>query len=96
MRTKAKKDDNQDEIVEALRAAGASVAITSAQHKGFPDLVVGYDGKTYLMEVKDGSKVPSKQRLTPDQERFFADWKGHVCVVNSVDAALAVLGLVQG
>ncbi len=90
---KRKKDDNQDEIVAALREAGASVAITSAVHKGFPDLVVGFNGRTFLLEVKDGSKVASAQKLTPDQVRFFADWKGHAVVVRSVEDALAAIGL---
>lgn len=90
---KKKKDANQDEIVKALRDAGATVAITSAVHKGFPDLVVGFKGRTYLLEVKDGRKIPSAQKLTPDQVRFFAEWEGHAAVVNSVEAALAAIGL---
>ena len=92
MRQKAKVDDNQAEIVDALRAVGASVAVTSAQHKGFPDLVVGYMGKTFLLEVKDGSKPPSARRLTSDQERFFADWQGHCAVVCNAEEALAEIG----
>ncbi len=102
MRRAAKIDTNQNEIVDALRLAGATVAITSAVGGGFPDLVVGYECRNYLIEVKDGKKSPSKQRLTPDQKIFlFGDpgnekslpWAGSVTVVNSVEAALAVIGL---
>jgi hypothetical protein len=52
MRFAARVDKNQSEIVSALRAAGAFVWII-----GLPvDLLVGFDGQTYLVEVKDGSK----------------------------------------
>ena len=101
MRRAAKIDANQNEIVDALRLAGASVAITSAVGDGFPDLVVGYEGENYLLEIKDGKKSPSKQRLTPDQKIFFFGdpgnkksfpWAGSATVVNSVEAALAAIG----
>ena len=55
-RRAAKIDDNQPELVRLMRAMGVSVAITSAAHDGFTDLVVGFGGITVLVEVKDGSK----------------------------------------
>jgi hypothetical protein len=68
MRYAARVDANQQSIVKALRDAGAYVWII-----GLPvDLLVGFDGKTYLVEVKDGSK----KRLTKLQEDFFASWCG--------------------
>lgn len=90
---RARPDDNQDTIVKDLRAIGASVAVTSAAGDGFPDLVIGYQGKNYLLEVKDGNKPPSKQKLTPDQVRFHRDWRGSVFIANSPDQALALLGV---
>ena len=85
MRQAAKVDDNQAEIVKAYRELGFSVVSAAAMGKGFPDLVVGIYGVTDLVEVKDGSKIPSKRKLTPDQVAFFDDWKGSVRVVNSLD-----------
>lgn len=76
MRRAAKIDANQTRIVDALRAGGATVFITSAVGDGFPDLVVGYCGETFLIEVKDGAKAPSRRRLTADQERFHGAWTG--------------------
>lgn len=71
-------DANQSEIVAALRACGCTVAITSDVGGGFPDLVVGYQGRNFLLEIKTpGGK------LTPDQ----------VEVVKDVDEALAVVGV---
>lgn len=84
MRRAARVDDNQSEIVEAYRAHGCSVAITSAVGDGFTDIVVGYRGLSELVEIKDGSKKPSLQKLTPDQERFHGEWKGAIRVVRSI------------
>lgn len=87
----AKIDDNQKSIVNALRDVGASVQSLAAIGKGCPDLLVGYQGINYLMEIKDGSKVPSAQKLTIDQEHWHSVWKGVVHVVKSEDEALKIL-----
>ena len=93
MRLDARTDANQNEIVQALRDVGASVAITSALGKGFVDLVAGYRGVNYLIEIKDGSKPPSARRLTPDEQEFFDTWRGAVFVANNVDEALEIIGV---
>lgn len=74
-----------------LRRCGASVQILSAVGKGCPDLLVGYRGKNYLLEVKDGKKKPSARRLTPDEEDFFLSWKGQVSVVREFGEAWDVI-----
>lgn len=91
MRKAAKTDANQTQVVNALRQAGASVQSLAAIGKGCPDLLVGYQGINHLMEVKDGSKVPSAQKLTIDQEHWHSVWKGVVHVVKSEDEALKIL-----
>jgi len=93
MRQAPKIDANQKEIVDALRKVGACVFSTAGQAKGFPDLVVGFRGVNYLIELKDSSKPPSKQALTPDQVKFHQTWTGQVTVVNSVETALKAIGL---
>jgi Holliday junction resolvase len=91
MRTAARRDDGENEIVKALRQAGAVVRVVT-QGDGIPDLLVGYNGFTILMEVKDGTKPPSKRKLTEAEEKFFAEWDGGMLViVNSVEEALEVL-----
>lgn len=94
-RRAAKVDDNQREVVAALRAAGATVQHLHAVGAGCPDLLVGYHGVNYLLEVKDGNKPPSKRKLTPDQEVWHRDWRGSVHVVKDIDEALGVIGVVQ-
>lgn len=87
MRRSARIDANQPAVVEFFRKAGCSVAITSALGGGFPDLVVAKRGLTIVVEVKDGSRKPSEQRLTEDEERFFGAWLGHWYVVRSIEDA---------
>lgn len=85
MRRAAKTDGNHTEIVTALRNAGFSVRSTAAISDGFPDAVAGYGGRTFLLEFKDGSKPPSARKLTPDQVKFRAEWKGDYTVLESVE-----------
>lgn len=87
----AKVDRNQPEIVSALRKVGVSVQHLHSVGAGCPDLLCAINGYTFLVEVKDGAKVPSAQKLTPDQVEWHAGWKAPVHVVNSIDAALAVV-----
>ena len=91
MRYANRIDANQNAIVDALRECGATVRIIS-QGAGIPDLLVGYNGYTILMELKDGSKPPSARRLTEDEQKFFDEWTGGMLViVNSIDEALDIL-----
>ena len=96
MRRAARIDANQEQVVSALRAAGATVQSLAGVGKGVPDLLVGFQGKTLLMEVKDGRKTPSERRLTEDQVRWHGAWRGGpLAVVDGVDAALRMLGVMK-
>jgi hypothetical protein len=88
MRYAARVDGNQQEIVKALRDAGAYVWII-----GLPvDLLVGYKGHSFLVEVKDGPR----KRLTELQQEFFENWKGGTLArVDGPEAALRMIGVVK-
>lgn len=91
MRRAARVDENQGQIVDALRKCGAFVRVVT-QGDGIPDLLVAYNGYTILMEVKDGNKPPSARRLTEAEQKFFDEWKGGMlAVVESVEDALNLL-----
>ena len=90
MRIAAKADKNQVEIVNALRAAGATVQHLHTVGRGCPDLLVGFRGVNYLMEVK----MPGK-KLTLDERKWMIGWKGDIHVVSSIEYALAVIGAVN-
>jgi hypothetical protein len=90
MRRAARVDANQDAIVSALRAAGATVEII-----GKPvDLLVGIHGRNFLLECKDGGKTPGNRPLTKAQEKFIPAWRGSVAVALSPEAALKVIGAI--
>jgi len=87
MRHKASLDANHTEIVSQLRHIGATVVDLAKVGKGCPDLLVGWRGKTYLMEIKTKT---GHMRTT--QEQFFRSWTGgHIAVVRSFDDAYNVL-----
>lgn len=92
MRRAAKVDDNQAEIVAALTAAGAKVQSLSQIGQGVPDLLVGYQGRLMLVEVKDGNKIPSSRKLTDDQQKWHGRWEGYpVHIVETVAQALELI-----
>ncbi len=94
MRQAARVDANQPAIVEALEKAGCTVQHMHTLGKGCPDLLVGRDGVNYLLELKDGGKPLSKQKLTPDELEWHGSWRGLVWTVNSIEDALRVVGVV--
>lgn len=86
--TASKVDANQGVIIACLREEGASVFSLSGVGKGCPDLLVGIDGETYLVEVKDGDKYPSAQALTRQQLKFIMNWHGSsVVILRDVETA---------
>jgi hypothetical protein len=84
MRYAARVDSNQKAIVDCLRRMGAVVWVI-----GLPvDLLVGYRGKTYLVEVKAGKK----KKFTSLQVEFFERWNGDKLVrIESPNDALTML-----
>ena len=88
MRLAARVDANQEQIVSALRAAGAYVWII-----GLPvDLLVGFSGHTFLVEIKS----TSKKRLTGLQADFFENWSGSTLArIDSAEAALRMIGVIK-
>jgi Holliday junction resolvase len=96
MRIAARVDKNHFEVVSALRAAGATVQSLAGVGKGVPDLLVGHQGHTLLMEVKDGDKSPSQRKLTEDQLKWHREWNGGtLAVVDGPEAALRALGVIK-
>ncbi len=81
----ASRDQNEPEVVAALRKAGAFVYVMREPL----DLLVGFQGQTYLLEVK----MPKKGRITPAQVKFFDEWPNeNAHVVRTCEEALTVIG----
>jgi hypothetical protein len=90
MRRAARVDETQEEIVKALRSIGAQVVVI----KEPVDLLVGYRGKTHLMECKTDRATDEggKHGLTKQQAEFLAKWNGGPAwIVQSPSQAIRAL-----
>lgn len=86
-----RKDDNQDEVIAAFERLGCSVRSVHAI-PGALDLIVGVCGIDQRVEVKDGAKPPSKQKLTPAEKKEIARWKGRKpVIITSIDDVVALV-----
>ncbi len=86
-----KRDNNEGDIIRALRRMGCTVVQLS--QRGVPDLLVGANGRNYLVEVKnpDNDKVARGGGCTGAQLDWREVWRGQVDDVQSVDDAVAMV-----
>lgn len=90
-----KRDGNHGEIVDDLRKAGATVLDLAAVGKGAPDLLVGYRGVNYLIEIKDPLQPKASTKLRENQVEFHEGWKGRKpAVAMTAREALAIIGAI--
>jgi len=75
-RQTAKVDSNHPQIVKELRKLKGITVRSVATIKNFLDVIVGYDGKNYLFEIKDPEKPPSQRKLTEGEKKFMDEWTG--------------------
>lgn len=90
MRRAARVDSTQKPITDMLKAIGASVKrITSPDGAGCWDLLVGFRGRDFKLEVK-GPNTP----VSDEQSTLHRRWRGAPShVVRTPEEALTVLGL---
>ena len=91
MRRAAKTDLNQSEVVGEFRRLGATVQCLHSVGQGVPDLLIGYQSRNYLIEVKDGASA----KLTPDQVLWHNRWTGQVDVVRFVSDVKTFMGAIK-
>jgi hypothetical protein len=91
MRRAAKVDANHQEIVAAFRKFGCSVLPLHTVGGGCPDICVGKNRKSVLVEIKDGNKPPSARALTKDEQKFHDEWKGSLFVVEGIGDVIALV-----
>lgn len=82
-----KRDENEPAIIAALERVGATVEQIPTG-KGVPDLLCGFKGLNYLLEVK----MP-KGQLNSKQEKWHSKWNGQKCIVRNESDALSAIGL---
>jgi len=84
----AKTDGNQKAIINGLEDCGATVERLAHAGGGCPDLLVGFGGDNYLLEVK----MPGCH-LNEKQINWHSRWNGkRVAVVTDLPSALRSLG----
>lgn len=81
-----KRDQNEPEIIRALHSIGASVDQLPGG-SGRPDLLVGWRGQVWLIEVK----LPG-ERLNRLQKQWHANWRGKAHIAYSPAQALVIVG----
>jgi hypothetical protein len=85
-------DENQKSIIHTFIALGASVIDLSTVGRGCPDLLIGYRGKSVLVEIKSSEKAT----YTEPQIKFMQTWKGGaVSRIDSVDAAIRLIKMLD-
>ena len=84
-RRAARVDENQAEIVAALRGLFfVSVQHLHAVGSGVPDLLIGIGGQNFLIECKT-----AKGHLTGAQKDWHRYWRGQVAIIRSADEAIS-------
>jgi len=86
MRKHGKVDNNHSQIVESLRAIGASVQSLASVGSGCVDVLAGFRGVNYLIEIKT-----VKGTWTDAELDWHMNWHGQVAVARTVDEAIAIV-----
>lgn len=93
-RINARTDDNQSDIISELRKIpGVSV------EPGHDDILVGYNGRTYWIEIKDPAKVLNKNgtmhpsKFKKSQIKLLETWKGHYDIAWTLWDVLNIIGI---
>lgn len=85
-------DTNHALVVKTLRDLGCSVFDTSAVGRGFPDIVVGKNQKTVLVEIKKDSKA----KFTQAQQVFMLNWQGSTVVrIHDIEGAINLVKMLD-
>ncbi len=94
MRRARRTDANHAAIRNLLRALCHAVEDLSDVGRGLPDLLVKTTrGSVFLVEVKDGSKSPSKRKLTEHEIEMARKWQSSYMIVESEDDAIKLARL---
>ena len=86
-----RRDDNHNEIGKVFSDLGCSVFDIHTLGGGIGDYIIGLCGLNILVEVKDGSKPPSRRKLTPAEKTLHDTWKGRIEIVESVEDAVKLV-----
>lgn len=91
-------DANHRAVIEAMEEEGAAVTSLHKAGEGVPDALISVAGVWALVEIKDGSKPPSAQKLTEPQKAFWALHRdcGAWAIIRDVEAARRFVRALKG
>ena len=95
MKRAARIDENQNEIVKGLRSFGATVLILSQIKNAF-DILVGFRGKLFIMEIKNPKMPLSKRGLTDGEDKCRRDFENvgvPYYVVLDIEQAIKIIDI---
>lgn len=87
-------DDNQEQIISALKAHGCEVLVTAGAAPGVPDLLVYGKLGLVFMEVKNRATSYGRRGLTKWQKMFCDYWQGRAYLVYTPEDALVAAGVI--
>lgn len=89
-------DLNQAAIMDALRRCGCKVQSLHTVGDGCPDLLCLWHGLLFAVEVKNGSRSPSAQKLTEAEIKFHEEWsEAPLYILNGVESIPHMLRQVE-
>jgi len=83
-----KSDANQQQIMDELRQLGVSVRSIHRLGEGLPDLLCGFQGRNYLLEVKQPGK---RDDLTEAEAAFSHSWRGQTDIITTTEEAWDII-----
>jgi hypothetical protein len=95
-----KIDASQPGIVNGLRKIGASVESLAKIKGGCPDILVGFNGYNYLLEIKTPNSAHSKSKpglkgngskTKSTQIEWYRCWRGRVDVIETLEEAVSIV-----
>lgn len=89
----SKKDANHDDLVAVFERLGCTVAqMHACGVPGFPDIVCGAMGRSWLVELKSPDSRYGRAGLNDNQSAFARDWRGgRIYVATSADDVIALV-----
>lgn len=86
MRRAARRDAIEPEVIDALKALGATFEQLDLEDG--PDLLIGFRGVNHLVELRSGLRG----RLSEEQKQWHERWRGSSAVRRSVVEVLRLIG----
>tara|TARA_R110000803_G_scaffold4054_8_gene13905 strand:- start:1896 stop:2195 length:300 start_codon:yes stop_codon:yes gene_type:complete len=90
-----RRDANEPAIIDALKSiSGLTIITTDAV-----DLIIGYKGRNYLIELKAESSISKKtgevleSKIRPSQKTLRKEWSGQYLITASLDEILKQIGV---